>query len=89
MDIWVDEVIHPGYQRIILGNLTFHSHSDFCSGRGFRSSRSLEHGNLIIDFEILFPISLSPTDKEEIASGPLSRCPYPVSQMDIENKDKM
>jgi hypothetical protein len=53
-------------------------------GRGFRSARSEEHGNLIIDFEILFPLALSLEDRELVATGPLSRCQYPTG-MDVEN----
>lgn len=71
IDIWVDEIIHPGYTWMV-------------PGRGFRSSRSSEYGNLIVDFEVLFPIVLNAEERDILAGGPLSRCAYP-SPMDVEH----
>lgn len=64
IEVNVQDVIYPGYTKII-------------AGEGFVSQREPNPtGDLVIIFSVGFPAFLSVSEKEEIRNGVLSKCLY-------------
>lgn len=60
MKVTVDEVITPEYRKVYPGD-------------GFISRRDKSRGDLIVEFDIVFPKSFTPEEKQQLALGPLSK----------------